>query len=107
MLKDDVKKGDELIEHTDNYGSLKLVKVDHVTPTGQIVLEDGSRFYGDGREVGKRSHRFGVRSSLEPATPEMRREVIRQANVAFLKTVNWNKQVPEKLVQIVEILNKE
>ncbi len=106
MLKDDVKKGDELIEHTDNYGSLKLVKVDHVTPTGQIVLEDGSRFYKDGREVGKKSH-FGVRSRLEPATPEARVEAIRQTNVVFLKTLNWNKIDPQKLVQIVEILNKE
>jgi hypothetical protein len=97
----ELKAGDEAIVRG-SYGQLELVRVERVTPTGQIVLVgSSSRYYPDGREVGAR---ISNRSTLIEATPENRKEAQRQVNVRIIKAVKWDKVEAEKLVQIVAIL---
>jgi len=98
-----VNAGDELVEKSDGNGGMRIVTVAKVTASGQVVLTNGERYRPDGTQSG----RYWETSTLFIATPELRQEIQRQANVFALKNIDWSKLEAEKLEQIVAILESE
>src|SRR5882724_5350138 len=96
-----IQVGDELIEQR-AYATMRIVKVAHVTPTGYIVLENGARYRPDGRATTSDSKWHANVLSL--ATPERRKEALRQAHVNVLNGVKWEQVDADVLAQIVALL---
>lgn len=103
MLQEDtvVHPGDELVLNVGR--SWKLVKVAKVTPTGQIVLDNGDRYFSNGRKISGRRWDTG---SLHEATPERRQETAREKQITFLQTIKWHTVDDDKLVMICAILER-
>jgi hypothetical protein len=95
--------GDELVEKPNGYSEMRLVTVAKVTPSGQIILSDGSRYQANGTQKG----RYWETSELFVATSELRQEIQRRSNVSTLKSIDWSKVSAGKLEQIVAILESE
>src|SRR5260370_42040052 len=102
-----VKPGDELAL------GYRIVQVDHVTLTGQIVLTNGKRYDRTGRVIGigwsiRRGHM--MTPELSPITDELRAEIARQearpSNIAYLENLDWWKFDNTILEQVVATLKK-
>lgn len=99
-----VKAGDELaLESGWTEYHYKLVTVDHVTPTGLIVLRDGSVFNKRGIERSTEVHR----RKLCLVTDDIREKAQRQRDMAIIQRVNWQKLPTKTLHEVAELLQQK
>lgn len=99
-----VKPGDELAVQGGytNY-TYRIVKVKRVTPSGQIVLENGSRF--DNRGFPIASSKYDM-DQLCLITPEIRYIIKRTTRLSYLKLIAWDKVSDELLDEVVQVLHR-
>lgn len=68
-----------------------LMKVEKVTPTGQIVLVNGERFDADGHEMAKQTNsRIRSKATICEATDEIRAKIKHAKNIQFLSRFDWD-----------------
>jgi hypothetical protein len=79
-----VKVGDEIVvdySSTWNRYSYRIHKVEKITPTGRIKLDDGTQYQADGRKIGE-SYHFPLRQ----ITPEILELIKRRELMYKIKT---------------------
>lgn len=78
-------------------------QVDHITPSGQIVVRGGRRFWPDGREITSNTRR----SRLEPISDKIRDEIHKCKVVSDLRGHDWSTVSLEKLQRILAIIEED
>lgn len=100
----DLKAGDEVaIEHGYSNISYRIVKIEKVTPSGQIVVQSGLRFSSDGVELGANKFR---RDRLYPITDKIRASIQRDSDISYIQRVHWKTVNNDQLTRIVAILKE-
>lgn len=80
-----------------------ISQVDYITPSGQIVVRGGRRFWPDGREITSNLRR----ARLEPMSNKIRDEIRKYKVVSDLRGRDWGAVSLEKLQRISAILEED
>jgi len=102
----EVKVGDKIAVEYGQYGTgnYRIDKVDKITPTGRIVIENRT-YDPEGQEMGK-SNSYSRSYKLYPITQKVI-DFIRTEKLLYeIKNTNWNTLNLEQLEAISKILQK-
>jgi len=100
-----LKSGDMVAYESNSFIGPKyaISQVDHITPSGQIVVRGGRRFWPDGLEITSNLRR----AHLEPMSDKIRDEIHKYTVISDLRGRDWSTVSLEKLQRILAIIEED